>query len=226
MQGGAAAAARPAHKGGRGPAGKPSEGRFRRPAAAGPGAAGAPCGPWPLLLPHLPKGADLPAGFCPSPGFPNGAGWHFRLLRAGKGCRTEGKRPPHVRAGKGRRVRPRRGRGEAAVRGRAQPAPYAGRRPAPCGALSPVNVPPPEMQHLPANLIELAAQQVAYLPDLPGLHRKAVQLLPDIPQAPADRRRRYPHLFRYSGDGHTLGVAQPGQLLLVRGQAAAAPQLQ
>ena len=204
MQGGAAtAAARPAHKGGRGPAGKPSEGRFRRPAAAGPGAAGAPCGPWLLLLPHPPKGADLAAGFCPSPGFPKGADWHFRLLRAGKGRRTEGKRPPHVRAGrgrrtegerpphvwagKGRRVRPRRGRGEAAVRGRAQPAPYAGRRPAPCGALSPVNVPPPEMQHLPANLIELAAQQVAYLPDLPGLHRKAVQLLPDIPQAPADR---------------------------------------
>ena len=123
----------------------------------------------------------------PLPHPPKGASWHFHLLRAGKGRRTEGKRPPHVRAGKGRRVWPRRGRGEAAVRGRAQPAPYAGRRPAPCGALSPVNVPPPEMQHLPANLIELAAQQVAYLPDLPGLHRKAVQLLPDIPQAPADR---------------------------------------
>ena len=190
-------------------------------------------------------------GFSPAAGFFAGGGWGPQgkpptAVSAACGRRPRRSRgalravasappPPAERGGFGRRVLP---LPRFTERGRLAFSPFAGRQgapdgreaAAPCagwqGALSPVNVPPPEMQHLPANLIELAAQQVAYLPDLPGLHRKAVQLLPDIPQAPADRRRRYPHPLRYGGDGHPFGVTQPGQLLLVRGQAAAAPQLQ
>lgn len=84
----------------------------------------------------------------------------------------------------------------------------------------------PKMQHDLAQLLQLAAQNIAQLAYFPGLLGKAVQPLPDDPQAAADRGGRQAHLLRDGGYRQAIGIAQPGKLLLSRGKAAGAAVLQ